>query len=753
MKVLVLDSKPESGDQIPKAFRDSGFEIVLASTRDEVFFALNQESFSAVLMVLEEIKDGHPFVADLTRRFPQLKLGIISNDVKSVPAEVLQYCLLGTLPSPLVPESLASLKSASQPTETGKTDLQEYISSYCAHGVTGRFTIHHQEREGFIFLHANQVAHAQVYLKEGEEAFLEIMGWKDPQIYFEADVTPPKVSIQSLADDLLKKSADQKKTGPIVGNLVQEAINQQLVGKMVGPFQVTRRMDSDEWGVLYEALQVAVNRTVALKVLNPNWYGEQDKVYDFITFAAAMARVQNPYITAVYEAGEGNGLIFYAREHVGGCNLGERIGFKKWINENLALKVISNIGEALNYEAKTNVIRSPLTIDQILVPDVGVPKLLNNVTTQGAEVSPGPTDEIKRLGNFIRLGLGTAPLSSEFNGLLNTMLTVLKNPSYTWDMLLKDVKALELKRNAMRGERAMSSGRIRTIVPRKKEKGKVKYVVAAALIALVLGGAGIFFYMHHQPDVGDVNAMVQVAGGPFRYQEGQEIVLPGFYIDQYEVTIAQYRKFLAACEANPASIEEHPDTGGKKNHTPLEWETMNMVINDKKPWNGERLFETSPIFNVDFYDAWAYARWAGMRLPTEQEWEKAARGTRGNIYPWGNGPSQEKANTGSDYVKLISAGVMGNFGQIDGYGLWAPVGSISSDCSPYGAYDMLGNVSEWTDSWEMNANLARKVPVIRGGSYLSKEPILFMRDIQQTPSFRHRSLGFRCVSERAPLNR
>ena len=148
---------------------------------------------------------------------------------------------------------------------------------------------------------------------------------------------------------------------------------------------------------------------------------------------------------------------------------------------------------------------------------------------------------------------------------------------------------------------------------------------------------------------------------PSRYanEQPQHVVyLDAFYIDKYEVTNAEYARFLDATGRTP----------------PVFW-------NDEL-YNQPR----QAVMAVSWEDAAAYARWAGKRLPTEAEWEKAARGTDGRFWPWGNewDPSKLNAN---------------DVGAVDGYVYTAPVGSYPQGASPYGVQDMAGNVWEWVADW------------------------------------------------------
>ena len=137
------------------------------------------------------------------------------------------------------------------------------------------------------------------------------------------------------------------------------------------------------------------------------------------------------------------------------------------------------------------------------------------------------------------------------------------------------------------------------------------------------------------------------------------VFVEAFYIDRYEVTNKQYAKFLS-------------ETGHRK----------------PKFWGDPRLnAPEQPVVGVNWEDAESYTAWAGKRLPTASEWEKAARGTDSRLYPWGNDYDTARGN-------FNDGGAMD--GSTDGYAMTAaPVGSFIDGISPYGLHDMAGNVWEW----------------------------------------------------------
>ena len=210
------------------------------------------------------------------------------------------------------------------------------------------------------------------------------------------------------------------------------------------------------------------------------------------------------------------------------------------------------------------------------------------------------------------------------------------------------------------------------------------------------------------------------------------VTLESYWIDIYETTNQEYLEFVKAT-GHPPALDDTCKTDSC-------WEG-NL-------WKGQSfspMIRQQPVTQVNWYDAVAYCKWKGKRLPTEAEWEKAARGPSGNLYPWGNGSPKRRATYNRKW---------------QGVNTMTIVGSYPNGVSVYGLHDMAGNVWEWVEDWYNRTYYTwgtKKFPkgpeegkfkTLRGGSWVNYADSLrgaFRRWSQ--PGVRFNDTGFRCAKD------
>jgi formylglycine-generating enzyme required for sulfatase activity len=191
----------------------------------------------------------------------------------------------------------------------------------------------------------------------------------------------------------------------------------------------------------------------------------------------------------------------------------------------------------------------------------------------------------------------------------------------------------------------------------------------------------------------EINAIVRKADVPKAFFKGQypqrKVHVDSLQIDKFLVTNKEFKEFKPG-HTFPAGQDDHPAT------------------------------------NMTWYEARDYARWLGKDLPIEAEWEKAARGTDGRSFPWGNNWDPKRCNT-----------------RLSGYGGTTPVNAYPSGVSPYGCYDMAGNVWEWTSTW---LDSRKKEIVLKGGSWAKYKILPWCAyRFNYEPDSGYSNVGFRCV--------
>lgn len=265
-----------------------------------------------------------------------------------------------------------------------------------------------------------------------------------------------------------------------------------------------------------------------------------------------------------------------------------------------------------------------------------------------------------------------------------------------------------------------------------------------------MGNAGTQWMWSGTLAAGDLTLQVFVDEGP-----QHAVTLDAFWIDQTEVTVAMFRTFVEATGYETSAERDGwgaPYRAGPKED---EWPHIGGVDWQHPHGPASQAQADHPVVQVSWGDAAAYCAWAGGQLPTEAQWEKAARGTDGRRWPWGDVYDGSRGSFCGTHCPCERQ-QQRSYG--DGFALTAPVGSFPGGASPYGALDMAGNVWEWTADWYDEATYAASPyehptgppsgseRVQRGGAWIDNEAWVRTTVRHATePGVRCDDLGFRCA--------
>ncbi len=531
---------------------------------------------------------------------------------------------------------------------------------------------------------------------------------------------------------------------------------------------------------VYRAVDTVIGRTVAVKILTEEGCADEEIKSRFLQEARLAGNIAHDNIISIYDFGEdAEGRPFMVMEFLKGQDLRQAIKSGTTGDTRHKLGIALDIARALEHIHSQNIIHRDIKPDNVHVTSAGVIKLMDfgiskaqdsTRTTTGVVMGTPyymapeqvlgrnitPLVDVYSFGVLVfELMTGTRPVVGDtveriFYQILQEPLNLEPMrqagiPDSIIDLVARCTEKDPAKRPQGFGE---VCARIRGIIhdwdaptrplqsmqqaaPIAPARKPWLIPVAAGVMVVLL--AGVYFGVRalHTPAAAPpktsvpakaelekqiettAGKMVLVPPGEFLFgKDKQSVTLPAFYIDQTEVPYETYEQF---CKEKGRQIPRGAQ--------------------------GER--PEDPIVDVSFLDAQEFAKWAGKRLPTFQEWEKAARGTGGHLYPWGDDPgSPPPANIGNP------KGVM-------------QVHSNPAGASPCGAVNMLGNVWEWVDdsrapSPQALAHFAKLLTpppdatepwyVIRGGGFSDPLVDSYLWDFATVPARHHaRNIGFRCV--------
>ena len=481
----------------------------------------------------------------------------------------------------------------------------------------------------------------------------------------------------------------------------------RLARALAGRYTLVRELGRGGMATVYLGTDVKLGRQVAIKLLAPatRAYLGSDRFQREVLLAAQLS---HPHIVPLFEADEADGLLFYVMEYVEGESLRERLSRHGPLSVDDAVRIAAEVGDALQYAHENGVIHRDVKPENILlsrghalVSDFGIAKLMEErVGSEGAALtgagiavgtaaymSPEQASGDKRIDPrsdvyslaavLYEMLAGEPPFTGpSAQAIAARVINDLPRPIRT----VRPGLPVHLERALLRGLAKTPADRHRTArvfvdaiaAPARVHHVSVRQVgwIATACGAAILGwivwrGSRV----HSPPGMVLVPAgRYPVGGGGAPWRDSTAVQLDSFYMDSAEVSVAAYRRFLDSIRAVAPWTEPPPD-----------------------PW---------PVTGVLWSEAVAYCAWRqrGGRLPTEDEWEAAARGPRGFRYPWGDRWDPGRAN--ADSLR-------------DGF---APAGASSLGRSWVGAVDLIGNAWEWTAAAARDAR-GQSGHVIKGGAF------------------------------------
>jgi formylglycine-generating enzyme required for sulfatase activity len=552
----------------------------------------------------------------------------------------------------------------------------------------------------------------------------------------------------------------------------------------LGKYEILEEIGRGGFAVVYKARDTVLDRIVALKVLHPHWTADAGFVARFHREARAAANLRHPHIVTVHDAGEAEGQLYIAMEYLPGRTLRALLEAEGPLSLEQALPILEQTAEALDYAHAQGVVHRDVKPGNVMVEetergvqatlmDFGLVKAMTGssvLTSQGTllgspeymapeQADPERAAEVDPATDRYALGVvayhmltGRVPFPGNTPATLNAHEhKPVPPPRALRPGLSRAVEAALLKMLAKTPTDRFASARafvarLRGAPPRPARRPIPTWAWWAAaggaalvlLLALSVTLGPHLFTQEPTPELGatwirpaDGMVMVYVPAGEFEMgsTEGDDdeqpvhtVALDGFWIDQTEVTNAQYRRCVQAGDCSP------PTDGGSRTRV---------------SYYGTSNYENYPAIYVTWNRAAEYCAWAGGRLPTEAEWEYAARGPEGYTYPWGDGaPDCSKANY---------------WGQDGGcVGDTTAAGSYPAGASWCGALDMAGNVWEWVADRYGDYPSERQVNptgpssgehrVLRGGSWNHNQSDVRCASRSDPPRGDYFGrIGFRCA--------
>ncbi len=532
----------------------------------------------------------------------------------------------------------------------------------------------------------------------------------------------------------------EKLPPPVLAQTQPITLPESLLGHTLGDYKILAKRSTFRRSESYHALQMSMNRNVVLERLKAEFQHDINAKRNFRALVRAQANVVHPSIATVFEAQETEeGEIFYTREFVRGQNLPELQAAETKLGERELLQLLRAAGDAMVYYTEREIPRYRLRPQHLFHGDDGLPRLANLATiTQDAKRDD--EQDLRVLAEAIA-AISAAPAPA-LASLLPRMRGIALPAIRTWSTLAQAAGSALQQIAETTAAPPVPTGKIRTTAAKRTRLWSSLGAAAGVLALAVLGYAKL-----SPPKARKLDDMLAIPAGTAQLGEGPSVAIKAFWISKYEVTIAAYAEFLAA-EPTLNPHYDHPEQPTtKQDHTPQNWADYFPAAQAGAKFKGHRITLNAPVLWADWWDAYAYAKWRGQRLPNDPEWEYVARGPEGQDYPWGREAAPSKANTGEDFSATNDSG-----GQADGYASWCEVDAKPDDRSAFGVVGLAGNVAEWTSTWDQHPDFPDlQAPVYRGGCFSQKlAPLSAQRWAAKSLNLAQPFIGFRTASDTPP---
>lgn len=541
----------------------------------------------------------------------------------------------------------------------------------------------------------------------------------------------PNLRVIFLAATAEENDADRAGGWPVLGapadpaaviaailHLAPEA--DPLVGATLGGFRLEARLGQDADGPFYQAVQTAIGRPVEFHLLSPDRVGDAAEVERFLADARAKANVHHPALLSVFEAGAADGWSFYVSETRAGESLPELAARGVQLEPSTVLQILHGVSEAMIHLGQSKTPHPPLAPEHVIVDHRGHARLVNI-----AAHAAGPSafrEERRGLAEACSALTPADPSAAALHLLLQNMAADAMTVR-SWAALIVEVKRCQEGRMPTPPVRLDPNDHsaIEAVAAIRRRSRRMRIALYVALGVLALGAAGFAWWYFRAERLGNpaLEKMVAIPAGQFFFQGTTSRSLPAFWIDQHEVSIGQYADFLAWATRNPgtAALLRPEDTSPEHSLVPKGWAEMLAAARAGGDYEGMKLTLDSPVFHVDWPSAYAYALWKGRRLPTEEEWDRAAANAA-------RAAGGEPAARG------------------------AAVNAEALDRTPEGVVGMAGGVSEWTQT--VIETDGRRTPVVRGGNWSAAAPDVRARGAELDVGQSSPTVGFRTASSQPP---